>query len=124
MFLTRLKFASLVLLLAVIGLIGPILFVKAQPRPQDEVPKGGPVVEGRSGALSLKVGKRYVFMPASGRAAISPRGVVVLERPVNNWVKVDFGDDEVGWVNLAHIVAIVPPARAQPFRDRDKEKAK
>jgi RNA polymerase sigma factor (sigma-70 family) len=120
MFLTRLKLASLVLFLAVIGLGGPILFVAAQTRSQPDLPKDGPAVEGRSVALPLKVGKRYVFMPASGRA-ISDRGVVVLERPVNNWVKVDFGDDEVGWVNLAHIVAIVPPARAQPFRDKGKE---
>jgi hypothetical protein len=121
MFLTRLKLASLVLALAILGLIGPFLFVEAQFRPKSEVTKDGPQVEGRSAALSLKVGKRYVFMPASGQAPISARGLVVLERPVNNWVKVDFGDDEEGWVNLAHVVAIVPPARAQRFHEKDKK---
>jgi RNA polymerase sigma factor (sigma-70 family) len=121
MFMTRLKLVSLVLVLAILGLIGPFLFVEAQFRPKSEVPPDGPQVEGRSVAVALRVGKRYVFMPASGQAPISARGVVVLERPVNNWVKVDFGDDEVGWVNLAHVVAIVPPARAQRFHEKDKK---
>ncbi len=121
MFLTRLKLASLVLLLAALGLIGPLLFVGAQQRATSEDRKDGPPAEGRYAAPALKVGKRYVFMPASGQAALPARGVVVLERPVNNWVKVDHGEDEVGWVNLAHVVAIVPAVRAQPFHSKDKK---
>ena len=33
---------------------------------------------------------------------------VVLKAPSNHWVKVDFGGSQVGWVNLNHIMAVIP----------------
>jgi len=112
MLLTKLKTGTAVLLVAVAGLIGPLLFVYGSEKPAD-APKQAQIDERHpSVPFTLKVGERYMFVTPTSKGFFhnfTGEDLIVLERPSNNWVKVKAGSDGLeGWLNLNHIMTVVP----------------
>jgi RNA polymerase sigma-70 factor (ECF subfamily) len=109
MLVSKLKIATAMLLLTVGVLVGPLLLGNAQDKAADSPKKAQSGAAHPALPFTLKVGERYCFVEPTGKNSLgNDNTFVVAQAPSNHWVKVDFGGSQVGWVNLNHIMAVIP----------------
>jgi hypothetical protein len=105
--------------LALVGAVGmSVLAAYAADKPAPAAPAETPLVKGaaqqQAAPIALKAGVGYTFL--AGGERISQQPLVVLEPPVNGWVKVSHEGEE-GWINLNQVTAVFPASDPKK-RDR------